>query len=155
MLHAGLWRCFADPTQVESAILNLCVNARDAMPAGGRLTIETNNSDLDERYAASQIEVTPGQYVAICVSDTGSGMPADVIERAFDPKLRKRPNGPNRTGARHLPPAAMVDRLVAGAPTLPLPQVRVEGGAARRRLLRACRPAAASASSTCCGRRDS
>lgn len=85
VLHAGLWRCFAEATQVESAVLNVCVNARDAMPAGGRLTIETNNSDLDERYAASQIEVTPGQYVAICVSDTGSGMPADVIERAFDP----------------------------------------------------------------------
>ncbi len=85
VLSAGLWRVFADPAQVETAVLNLAVNARDAMPEGGKLTIETANSDLDERYARDHDEVTPGQYVMISVTDTGTGMAPDVIERAFDP----------------------------------------------------------------------
>lgn len=85
VLAAGLWRTHADRNQLESAILNLAVNARDAMPDGGRLTIETQNSHIDERYAAANIGVPHGQYVMIAISDTGTGMPPDVIAKAFDP----------------------------------------------------------------------
>lgn len=85
VLAGGLWRMFADPPQLESAILNLCVNGRDAMPDGGKITLETMNAHLDDAYAATHAEVRPGQYVAIAVSDTGTGMAADVVSRAFDP----------------------------------------------------------------------
>ncbi len=85
VLAGGLWRVHADPEQLESALVNLAVNARDAMPEGGKLTIETANSELDERYAASHEEVAPGQYVMISVTDTGSGMTAEVVEQAFEP----------------------------------------------------------------------
>jgi signal transduction histidine kinase/CheY-like chemotaxis protein len=85
VLAGGVWRANADAAQLESAILNLCVNARDAMPDGGRLTLETSNAYLDDDYAASHEEVAPGQYVLISVSDTGVGMPAEVIQRAFEP----------------------------------------------------------------------
>jgi signal transduction histidine kinase/ActR/RegA family two-component response regulator len=85
VLAGGLWNTFADPGQLESAILNLCVNARDAMPDGGRLTLETNNAYLDDAYAADHADVAAGQYVMVSVSDTGAGMPAEVAERAFDP----------------------------------------------------------------------
>ncbi len=85
VLAGGLWRTHADPAQLENAIVNLCVNARDAMPDGGRLTIETSNAHLDDAYADAHAEVQPGQYVMISVSDTGVGMPAEVIDRAFDP----------------------------------------------------------------------
>lgn len=81
----GLWRTHADPNQLENAILNLAVNARDAMPDGGRLTIETGNAFLDDRYAAEQVGLLPGQYVMVAVTDTGSGMTPEVISRAFDP----------------------------------------------------------------------
>ncbi|HEV7343621.1 MAG: PAS domain-containing protein [Sphingopyxis sp.] len=85
VLAAGLWRTHADRNQLENAILNLAVNARDAMPDGGRLTIETQNTHIDERYAASNIGVPHGQYVMIAISDTGAGMSPDVIAKAFDP----------------------------------------------------------------------
>jgi signal transduction histidine kinase len=85
VLAGGLWRTFADAAQLENALVNLTINARDAMPGGGTLTIETANSELDDRYAAAHSEVTPGQYVMISVTDTGVGMPSEVIERAFDP----------------------------------------------------------------------
>jgi PAS domain S-box-containing protein len=85
VLAGGLWRTFVDPGQLENSILNLAVNARDAMPSGGKLTIETANTDLDERYARAHDEVTAGQYVMMSVTDTGTGMTPDVIERAFDP----------------------------------------------------------------------
>ncbi len=85
VLAAGGWRTHADPNQLENVILNLAVNARDAMPDGGRLTIETQNAHFDARYAAANLGVPAGQYVLIAVSDTGSGMPADVIAKAFDP----------------------------------------------------------------------
>lgn len=85
VLAGGLWHAFADPGQLESALINLAVNARDAMPEGGKLTIETANSELDDRYARIHEEVEPGQYVVICVTDTGTGMTPDVVERAFDP----------------------------------------------------------------------
>jgi PAS domain S-box-containing protein len=81
----GLWRVEADPNQLESAILNLGLNARDAMPGGGELTIETANAQLDESYAAREAEVPPGQYVMIAVTDTGVGMTRDIAERAFEP----------------------------------------------------------------------
>jgi PAS domain S-box-containing protein len=81
----GLWRVEADPIQLESAVLNLALNARDAMLSGGVLTIETCNTRLDESYVARQSEVPPGQYVMIAVTDTGVGMPKDVAERAFEP----------------------------------------------------------------------
>ena len=85
VLAGGLWRTFADPSQVESTLLNLAVNARDAMPAGGKLTIETVNAHLDDAYAAEHAEVSAGQYVMVSVTDTGIGMSTEVLERAFDP----------------------------------------------------------------------
>jgi signal transduction histidine kinase/CheY-like chemotaxis protein len=85
VLAGGLWRASIDANQLESAILNLCVNARDAMPGGGRLTIETANAHLDDSYAATHDEVAPGQYIMVSVTDTGTGMPPHVVERAFDP----------------------------------------------------------------------
>jgi CheY-like chemotaxis protein len=85
VLAAGLWAIEVDPAQLENALINLAVNARDAMPGGGKLTIETANTRLDEEYADRFEEVKPGQYVMIAVSDTGTGMAPEVIERAFDP----------------------------------------------------------------------
>jgi signal transduction histidine kinase/CheY-like chemotaxis protein len=85
VLGGGLWRVFADPAQLESALVNLVVNARDSMAGGGKLTIETANTDLDERYARAHAEVTPGQYAMISVSDTGIGMTPKVMGQAFDP----------------------------------------------------------------------
>jgi PAS domain S-box-containing protein len=82
---AGLWQCLADPNQLENAILNLAINARDAMSAGGKLTITTSNARIDDDYARAQTDVAPGQYVLITVSDTGSGMSNDVQKRAFEP----------------------------------------------------------------------
>jgi CheY-like chemotaxis protein len=84
-LKPQLWTALADKSQVENALLNLTVNARDAMPDGGKLTIETGNVHLDEDYAAQSPEVTPGDYVMLAVTDTGRGMPAEVLERAFEP----------------------------------------------------------------------
>ena len=85
VLAGGLWRAHADPNQLEVAIINLAVNARDAMPSGGKLTLETANVHLDERYAAQQVEVLTGQYVMLAVTDTGVGMPPEVKAKAFDP----------------------------------------------------------------------
>lgn len=81
----GLWRVEADPNQLESAILNLAVNARDAMAQGGDLVVETANARLDEEYCAAHAEVAPGQYVVIAVTDTGSGIPRHIQERVFEP----------------------------------------------------------------------
>ncbi|MDG2520602.1 ATP-binding protein [Caulobacter segnis] len=83
-LGAGLWRVHIDAGGLENAILNLAVNARDAMPEGGKLTVETGNASVDESYGELN-DIKPGQYVMIAVTDTGGGMPAEVIERAFDP----------------------------------------------------------------------
>ncbi|WP_245272170.1 CHASE3 domain-containing protein [Mesorhizobium sp. LSJC285A00] len=91
VLAGGLWKTHADPSQLENAILNLAVNARDAMGEDGKMTIETANSHLDESYAATHAEVKAGQYVMIAVSDTGAGMPADVMERAFEPFFTTKP----------------------------------------------------------------
>lgn len=93
VLAAGLWQVEADANELEAAILNLAVNARDAMPEGGRLTIETANSHIDETYAATLPELTPGQYVLICVSDTGVGMDSATIAKAFEPFFTTKPVG--------------------------------------------------------------
>ena len=82
---AGLWWVNADPNQLESAILNLAINARDAMPGGGKLTVETGNAHIDEAYASQHEELTPGQYVLLAVSDTGTGMSPETVSRAFEP----------------------------------------------------------------------
>ncbi len=85
VLGGGLWPVSVDAAQLESSILNLCVNARDAMPDGGRLTLETANFYLDERYSSLHPGVPPGQYVLIAVTDTGSGMNKETAEKAFEP----------------------------------------------------------------------
>jgi PAS domain S-box-containing protein len=85
VLAGGIWRIEVDPNQLENVILNLGVNARDAMPGGGKLTIETQNAHLDARYVSSEMGVPAGHYVMIAVTDTGAGMSADVIAKAFDP----------------------------------------------------------------------
>ena len=85
VLAGGLWEAVADPNQLENALLNLAINARDAMPDGGKVTVETANTSLDAAYAASHDEVMPGQYVMVAVSDGGTGMTADEAARAFEP----------------------------------------------------------------------
>ncbi len=88
----GLWRTHVDPHQLENALLNLCINARDAMPDGGRLTIETANKHMDERVARER-DLTPGQYISLCVTDTGTGMTQEVIQRVFEPFFTTKPMG--------------------------------------------------------------
>ncbi|WP_284317374.1 ATP-binding protein, partial [Methylobacterium gnaphalii] len=89
---AGLWSVMVDPSQLENALLNLCINARDAMPDGGRITIETANKWMDER-AARDRDLEPGQYLSLCVTDTGTGMAPDVIAKAFEPFFTTKPIG--------------------------------------------------------------
>jgi PAS domain S-box-containing protein len=88
----GLWTTMVDPNQLENALLNLCINARDAMPDGGRLTIETGNRWMDDRGALDR-ELPAGQYISLCVSDTGTGMTPEVMRRAFDPFFTTKPIG--------------------------------------------------------------
>ena len=88
----GLWSAFIDANQLENALLNLCINARDAMPDGGRLTIETSNKWIDERSARER-DLVAGQYIALCVTDTGTGMTPDTAARAFDPFFTTKPLG--------------------------------------------------------------
>ncbi len=88
----GLWPTLIDPHQLDNALLNLCINARDAMPHGGRLVIETANRWLDDRAAAER-DLPPGQYVSLSVTDTGTGMTPEVIARAFDPFFTTKPLG--------------------------------------------------------------
>ncbi len=89
---SGLWTARVDANQLENALLNLCINARDAMPAGGRITIETANKWLDDR-ASRQRDLPAGQYLSLCVTDTGTGMTREVQERAFDPFFTTKPLG--------------------------------------------------------------
>ena len=90
---AGLWAAEADPTELEAALINLAVNARDAMPEGGKLTIETSNAYLDDAYCRQQGDLKPGQYVLIAVSDTGTGMSKELIDRAFEPFFTTKQSG--------------------------------------------------------------
>jgi two-component system, NtrC family, sensor kinase len=89
----GVWPVEADAAELEAAILNLAVNARDAMPDGGKLTVEASNSYLDEAYCRRNTDVRPGQYVLISVTDTGTGMAKDVIDRAFEPFYTTKQSG--------------------------------------------------------------
>jgi PAS domain S-box-containing protein len=93
VLGAGVWRTLVDPSQLENALLNLAVNARDAMQDRGKLTIETSNTFLDEKYAAAQGELSSGEYAVIAVSDTGSGMSPQTMARAFEPFFTTKPEG--------------------------------------------------------------
>jgi PAS domain S-box-containing protein len=92
-ISGGLWNTLVDPNQVENAVLNLAINARDAMPDGGKLTVEVGNAFLDDRYAAGRQGVRPGQYVMLAVSDTGSGMPPEIVERVFEPFFSTKSEG--------------------------------------------------------------
>jgi len=93
VISGGLWTTEVDPAQLENAILNLAINARDAMEGAGRLTLEVANASLDDTYCVGHPEVAPGQYVMLAVSDTGSGMPQDVIDQAFEPFFSTKPEG--------------------------------------------------------------
>ena len=90
---AGLWPALADANQLENALLNLAINARDAMPNGGHLTIETQNTYLGDDYVAGREDVPAGQYVEIAVADTGAGMPAEVRDKVFEPFFTTKPQG--------------------------------------------------------------
>src|SRR6202012_3093785 len=93
VIAGGLWNTLVDPTQVENAILNLAINARDAMAEGGKLTLEVANAYLDDAYAAQHPDVNPGQYVMLAVSDTGMGMTPEVMTRAWEPFFTTKPEG--------------------------------------------------------------
>lgn len=93
VVAGGLWTTLVDPNQLENVVLNLAINARDAMRDGGRLTLELSNAMLDEDYAAAAGDVKPGQYVQLAVSDTGCGMPPEVVEQVFEPFYTTKPEG--------------------------------------------------------------
>jgi two-component system, cell cycle sensor histidine kinase and response regulator CckA len=93
VLAADLGPVFADPRQIEHVLVNLAVNSRDAMPSGGRLIIETANTELDAAYTAGPVNLPPGSYISLQVSDTGTGIPQDVIDRVFEPFFTTKPTG--------------------------------------------------------------
>lgn len=93
IVAGGLWNTLVDTGNVENALLNLAINARDAMEGGGKLTIEAGNAFLDQRYARLHTDVTPGQYVLLAVTDTGSGIPTALLEKVFDPFFSTKPEG--------------------------------------------------------------
>ncbi|MFO1073687.1 MAG: response regulator, partial [Geminicoccaceae bacterium] len=93
VVAGGLWKCLVDPAQFENALLNLAINARDAMESRGRLTIEVGNAYLDDTYTQRHPDVAPGQYVQLAVSDTGCGIAPELIERVFEPFFTTKPEG--------------------------------------------------------------
>ena len=92
-ISGGLWNTLVDPNQIENAVLNLAINARDAMPNGGKLTVEAGNAFLDDAYVSAHQDVKPGQYVMVAVTDTGSGMPPEIAGRVFEPFFSTKPEG--------------------------------------------------------------
>lgn len=93
VISGGLWNCMADPAQVENVLLNLAINARDAMSGSGKLTIEAGNALLDEAYASVHPEVTAGQYVMLAVTDTGGGIPPEILDKVFEPFFTTKKSG--------------------------------------------------------------
>jgi PAS domain S-box-containing protein len=93
VIAGGLWNTLVDPNHLENVVLNLAINARDAMPEGGKLTLELSNAMLDDHYSALAADVLEGQYVLLAITDTGMGMPPDVLERAFEPFFTTKPEG--------------------------------------------------------------
>jgi PAS domain S-box-containing protein len=93
IVAGGLWNTLIDPSNVENAILNLAINARDAMDGKGKLTIEVGNASLNDEYASLNPDVTPGQYVLLAITDTGSGIPPEIINRVFEPFFTTKPEG--------------------------------------------------------------
>ncbi|MEM5439951.1 PAS domain S-box protein [Paraburkholderia diazotrophica] len=93
VIAGGLWNTLVDPNHLENVVLNLAINARDAMPEGGKLTLELSNAMLDEHYTALAADVQEGQYVLLAITDTGTGMTRDVLERAFEPFFTTKPEG--------------------------------------------------------------
>ncbi len=93
MVSAGLWNTLVDPMQMENAVLNLAINARDAMEGFGKLTIEVGNAYIDETYTRLHDDVSEGQFVSICVTDTGTGMPPELIAKVFEPFFTTKPEG--------------------------------------------------------------
>jgi len=93
MIAGGLWNAYVDTAQVENALLNLAINARDAMEGHGKLTIEAGNAFIDDEYASRHADIATGQYVMIAVTDTGHGIPADVLEHVFEPFFTTKPEG--------------------------------------------------------------
>ncbi|RDJ03245.1 hybrid sensor histidine kinase/response regulator [Rhizobium grahamii] len=93
VISGGLWNTLIDPMQIENAVLNLAINARDAMDGFGRLTIEAGNAYIDDAYARQHQDVEPGQYVSLSVTDTGTGMPPELIEKVFEPFFSTKPEG--------------------------------------------------------------
>jgi PAS domain S-box-containing protein len=93
MLESDAWHAMVDPNQLATALLNLSLNARDAMPEGGKLTLESGNIHLDEAYTSVNSEVTPGPYVMIAVSDTGAGIPAAILDKVFEPFFTTKATG--------------------------------------------------------------
>jgi signal transduction histidine kinase len=97
---AGLWQIEVDPNHLETALLNLAINARDAMPEGGKLTLESSNVYIDEDYGRLNQQISPGQFVMIAVSDTGTGMAREVVDRAFEPFFTTKRRRNRRYSAR-------------------------------------------------------
>ncbi|MDW5318552.1 PAS domain-containing protein [Rhizobium sp. PL01] len=93
VIAGGLWNCLIDPANVENALLNLAINARDAMNGTGKLTIEAGNAYLDDAYAQAHDDVTPGQYVVLSVSDTGAGIPEEILDTVFEPFFSTKEEG--------------------------------------------------------------
>src|SRR5262249_13082502 len=87
------WPVSGDATQIHQVLMNLCVNARDAMPEGGKLTIKIENTYLDENYARMHLEATPGRYIVITVADTGTGIPSNIIDKIFEPFFTTKEHG--------------------------------------------------------------